>query len=363
MKKKILSLQTIRAFAFLGIFLSHTRITSLPLGTWGVSVFLVLSGFLMTTAYYDKTLQTGFVPSLLFGWKKVLALYPLHILMMLAALPIFYKGIATTSVHIAANITLMQSWWPDSSVYFSLNSVAWYLSVCLFAYFVFPAVLKKLQRAASVKHLLIIAAVVIVLQNIPAYLTHHFRPIPIGDNFYKWVTYILPLSRVGDFIVGSVFGCIFVRRNREETLRPIAANVLELAALGLTLASILCSADKLNVWWSRYSLWYLPGALLLVYAFAINKGLLSKILTNKVTVWLGDLSAYGFLLHQMIIRYLQRLVPKVIGSHLSIPAYTVLAFLFTVAASVLYKKYLAARLAKPVNVAFSKISTKLLRNN
>lgn len=50
--KKLDSLQAVRALAFLGIFLSHTGIKYFgTTGTWGVSVFFVLSGFLMVYNY------------------------------------------------------------------------------------------------------------------------------------------------------------------------------------------------------------------------------------------------------------------------------------------------------------------------
>lgn len=363
MKKKILSLQMLRAFAFLGIFISHTGALSLPLGTWGVSVFLVLSGFLMAVAYHDKKLETGLVPSLLFGWKKVLPLYPLHLITMLLTLPILKSGISAILKYIAANVTLVQSWFPDSAVYYSINSVAWYLSVSLFIYFIFPTVLKKLQGATHTWQLLIGAVAVVAFQSALAYLAFRFRKIEVGDNFFKWICYIFPLSRAGDFLIGSIFGCIFLRANADKTTHPIVATVLELAGLVLTVGAILCPASKLKMSWSGYSLWYLPGSLLLIYAFAINKGILAKILTNKVTVWVGDLSAYGFLLHQLIIRYLARIVPKITDIKLTKPAYAVLAFLFTVVFSALYKKYFAPLLARPTNAVFSKISAKLLRKN
>ncbi len=331
----------------MGIFISHTRVSSLPLGTWGVSVFLVLSGFLMAIAYCEKTLDTGLVPSLLFSWKKIISLYPLHILTMLLTLPLLSRIDLTEILHMAANVTLLQTWSPESTVYYSLNSVAWYLSVCLFVYFIFPAILKKLQAATSTWQLLIGAAIVVMAQSALAYLSFRFRNIEFGNNFFKWTAYILPLSRAGDFIVGSIFGFIFLRRNAEENIHPAIASVLELAASALALTSILYSAANLNMSWSAYSVWYLPGSLLLVYAFAINKGILTKLLTNKITVWIGDLSAYGFLLHQMVIRYLAKYATKITGLKLGNRTSAALAFVVTIILSVLYKKYLAALLASP----------------
>ena len=89
-KNRIDSLQAVRALAFLGIFLSHSDITAFSSGgAWGVSVFLILSGFLMYYSYYgDNRVQNlGLKYSIRFGISKIKKLYPLHIVTMISALP------------------------------------------------------------------------------------------------------------------------------------------------------------------------------------------------------------------------------------------------------------------------------------
>ena len=174
------------------------------------------------------------------------------------------------------------------------------------------------------------------------------------------MAYILPLSRAGDFIVGSAFGCIFIHRARETNTKSAVATLLELAAFGLVVFSLTQSTKELNLKWTGCATWYLPGSVLLVYSFAMHKGLVSKLLTNRLTVWLGDLSAYGFLFHQVIIRYLRILIPKITDADLSKVTYAFISFAVTVAASVIYKKYFADTLAKPLYAAHARISDRLL---
>lgn len=57
-KNKLAALQGIRALAFLGIFSEHAGITHL--GSWGVSCFLILSGFLMYYNYGDNVEETQY---------------------------------------------------------------------------------------------------------------------------------------------------------------------------------------------------------------------------------------------------------------------------------------------------------------
>ena len=99
-KHILLPLQGLRALAFIGIFLSHSDVKALSssgLGAWGVSVFLILSGFLMMVNYYhtDRFSICSVKDNLRFSLKKIMAIYPLHILMMLTALPFEIYAIAT----------------------------------------------------------------------------------------------------------------------------------------------------------------------------------------------------------------------------------------------------------------------------
>ena len=56
-------------------------------------------------------------------------------------------------------------------------------------------------------------------------------------------------------------------------------------------------------WWGYTVLWTISSCAL-IYLFAINNGMLSKYLTNKSLIFIGDMSANAFLIHQMVYRYL-----------------------------------------------------------
>ena len=78
------------------------------------------------------------------------------------------------------NILLIQDWFPNASVYFSMNAVAWYLSLCLFLYLSFPLVLKFIRKIGSIKYAIIISCLIyclqcfigFILQNIFLKLSH-----------------------------------------------------------------------------------------------------------------------------------------------------------------------------------------------
>ena len=76
-KGRLESLQAVRALAYMGILTFHCGLSLL--GAWGVSVFFILSGFVLTYSYYDKPLKADVKSSVSFALRKIGKLYPLHI--------------------------------------------------------------------------------------------------------------------------------------------------------------------------------------------------------------------------------------------------------------------------------------------
>ncbi len=150
---KIDSIQALRGLGFIFIFLTHCSITPL-FAAMAVSMFLVLSGFLLASKHYsnDEMCQWGIVDSFLYAKKKIENLYPLHIITMVLAVGIYIryrKPWEEIVTNIILNVLLVQAWIPKQMYYFSLNGVSWYLSVCVFCYFIFPFVLKVMKKSGG----------------------------------------------------------------------------------------------------------------------------------------------------------------------------------------------------------------------
>jgi len=141
--KKINSIQALRFIAFLGIFSSHS--ISTYLGPWGVSVFIILSGFVMMYSYSEKSVDSSLSGCIRFALKKISKLYPLHILMLVVAFPLClnYSQVGLKYIY---SVFLIQGWLVTAENVFAINAVAWYLSLCLFFYLLFPLIAKLIKK-------------------------------------------------------------------------------------------------------------------------------------------------------------------------------------------------------------------------
>lgn len=343
---QIQSLQTVRAMAFLGIFTCHAGLNQL--GAWGASVFLVLSGFLMVYTYYDREVDTTWKGVAGFTLKKIGKLYPLHILMMLSALFFVVKALLENfssyyflrSIgQVVLNVLLLQAWIPKSAAYFSLNGVAWYLSVCVFMYLLFPYILKAMKRFSCRWNAYASIVLLFGLQFAIAFILRKVNvPVSVSDNPAKWVTYICPLFRLGDFLIGCNLGYLFLKHRLQ--LNRLTATIGEIIVLVMLVVSQIVYSGQYGFFsteWFKLTVMYIPGSVLLVYLFGLKKGWLSCILTNKLTVFIGDISGYAFLVHQVVIRYLRELMSHCPHFVLGNWGVAILSFVITLGIVMLYK--------------------------
>ena len=347
-REKIESLQALRTIAFIGIFLYHAG-SPVKWQTLGVSVFFVMSGFLMVYKHEDDELAQGIRERLLFSWERIRRLYPLHILTMIFAVILavavsIHAGFSFRSLfeiigETALNIFLVQTWFPNGAVNVSLNGVAWYLSVTVFLYFMFPVIL-RFMKGKKQSTLWIICVIVLLVQWLSC--------VPficyLGSNslVYVWFMYCFPVFRLGDFFVGCVLGRQYVNSKPGEC-SPVTATVIELILAVITVMLYVHKSTgendliitALNNWTTRF----IPVAAMWIYLFALNRGLITKAFTNRVFLFIGNLSAYMFLIHYVVAQYTKRLL-NILNITLAGPVMwivIVLEFVISLILSMMYK--------------------------
>ena len=200
------SLTSLRWWAALGVFVFHIRnLVPLPgpvsdlarFGNFGVAFFFVLSGFVLTWSW-RRNVGVG-----TFYWRRFARIYPLHLIALLVALPVFYS-FTPNPAHgwvkpvdfaiIVLSFVLLQGWSRDPVIMFSGNPAAWTLTVEAFFYALHPLIMRGVQllssRAARLAAGGVLLASVIARIAIVADPTSGFASLP-------W-----PVLRVNEFIIG-----------------------------------------------------------------------------------------------------------------------------------------------------------------
>lgn len=312
MSRRIDSIQSLRAIAFLAVFMSHSRLFGLGfLGAWGVSIFFVLSGFLMVYSYYPK-IDYAFPPAHRFAWQKIRKLYPIHILMTVACIlyTILNEGKISANLPIVTllHTLLLQIWIPNSAFYETLNGVAWYLCVCAFTYFCFPLILNVLRKVRNKREVILImggGTAFQVLVSIIAYCVG--AESKTGILTMQWITYYFPISRLADFFIGCCIGLLFIQNSHRKPIRNAFSCMLQCAIPVILVACfwIYHSGSTIlgqeNI---KYTLLFLPTTCIIVYLSASKGTIYSCVLSNRILIKIGDLSPYAFLIHSVVIKYL-----------------------------------------------------------
>lgn len=314
-KARIESLQALRAWAFLGIFFSHAGFF-ISWSSLGVSVFCVMSGFLMAYHYDAVQLPTSPQLCLSFSWKKIKKLYPLHIITMVFAVTLYIAvtlqvGVTPRKIiglvsKIALHVTLTQTWVPYNPINVSLNGVAWYLSVTLFLYFMFPRIKQVVERPGRLALPGLCALCGLILAVEIAACIPFIVFFGVHSPVYTWFMYCFPVFRLGDFFIGCVMKRVFFECHVKD-MGTAKVTILELLATAITvLVYLWLSKPGGNIASAALrngTTAYIPMAALWVMLFAANRGLLTRLMSNRVTLFIGNISAYAFLIHFVITEY------------------------------------------------------------
>ena len=275
----------------------------------------------------------GITGDISFAVKKIKKIYPLHLITLLAvAAMILLSNIVHSNFdwnqigYFLSNIFLVQSWLPFSEGYFSFNAVSWYLSNALFLYFMFPRFL-RIIRKNKVRAMQITTASV-VLQLLIAVLLFKSPDVWFSENITKWITYICPLYRVGDFLVGCMTGYMFLKR--KDRLDSKVSTIIEAAILIIVVYQIYIYT-KYDFWQAyKFDLFWIPISTVFIFVFASCNGWISKTFSrNRILILIGDVSAQSFLIHKIVIEFCKLFMSNKV-------VLTMISFIGTLICSVIY---------------------------
>jgi peptidoglycan/LPS O-acetylase OafA/YrhL len=283
-------------------------------GYIGVQLFFVLSGFILTYTYTDPNSPRE-IDVASFWVARFARVYPVYILSLLMALPLFVGwamaktstegavGIAKVLVTAVANLTLLQAWLPQTVA--PWNTPGWSLSCEAFFYLVFPAIVLRMGRLSS-RHILWCAGVFWLAGLIPPALYSLHDPSSTAAQPGMLLTAIKysPLTRIPEFLIGIACGQLYLRSEGKQIWggRP---NGFWAIAVTTAIVGVLAMPT-----WIPYPL--LHNALLaplfavLIFMLASGQGILARCLGYSWVVLLGQASYALYLLHQPLASLLYR---------------------------------------------------------
>jgi len=306
-KVELSGLTGIRFYAALPVYLAH--VTVIPgmealsggsvffnLGVGSVSLFFVLSGFILTYNYADVFRDAVSAANYTrFVWDRLTKIYPVHFLTLLLVLPI-----ATFSPHLRLDwravpfhLLLLQCFWPFSTPTFSkyLNVPSWSISCEWFFYLLAPVVmffaLGNRRRWVSV----------VVATGCACGLGFFLWHGQSDEARLYFVSWFAP-SRFVEFLVGVFSARVFLTSSGQKLAG--VSGLAQATGLGLIVAGAV--ARPFAAWPLGGGLLYLPGAVLLVLGLAYGRGFFVAHLSRPWLKRLGMASFSLYLIHVPVLR-------------------------------------------------------------
>ncbi|TXI75442.1 MAG: acyltransferase [Flavobacteriales bacterium] len=317
-------------------------------GRVGVSVFFVLSGFIMTYVYYgeDQWKPTR-ANAGRFLIARVARIFPLHLLTMLLCMPL---GLMSNTSRIELqnlpiHIALLQEWSPVGYPGPGPNKVSWTLSVEMLFYVMTPFLFAGMLKAGKRKLLFLGSLFVILAALTIAFFTFHNDPD--ASIHVERAPF-----RLTDYILGIMAFLFFqgVKTYHEWWKRALLP------------AGILwfCGMMAWQYYYDQQSgnnLWMLPGSVMVVLGTAFRRDTKSWFLASDRMVFLGEASFTFYMIHEFMLRYGRQVLLKL---DFSIPAWMYIPWFIVVFAGIQFvANQVHLRFEAPMNTWGRKWLTKM----
>lgn len=281
-------------------------------GYVGVSLFFVLSGFVLTYTYHDS-LRDGTATRRAFVAARVARIYPVYLLSLLIALPPLFWLVASKGSRMDGGwlagmmgmyAGLVQAWDPRRACV--MNCPAWSLSAEAFFYLAFLLILPVVARW-DVRRLLLAAVGVYALSLLAPVLYMVLRPdgavAADPQSLGRWLAVVKynPLIRLPEFVLGVVAGRLFLLEGEAPLRRSMW---MEAGAVAALLAVLV--ASPLIPYPLLHNGLLAPVFAVLVYALARGAGPVSRVLSTRVLERLGAASFALYILHVPLQAWLVR---------------------------------------------------------
>ncbi|WP_326554238.1 acyltransferase family protein [Micromonospora sp. NBC_01813] len=253
-------------------------------GDLGVSVFFVLSGFVLTWS-----VRPGYRKGR-FWLGRIVRVYPAHLVALILAMAGLVVSARVPDVwpqQLVGSALLVQAWHPSDVYYLGINPVTWSLSCEIAFYLAFPLLYAGLRRLGTMA-----LRVAVVALPAAVWLMPLVAEVFVAAEHRRWFVYVFPPVRGLEFLLGIVLALLVLRGAWRGP--------------GLPLATVLWVANYLAVDW-------LPAAArdtaatIVTIALLIPAAALADIRghrswwRDRLAVHLGEVSYAFFLVHMVMI--------------------------------------------------------------
>ncbi len=263
-----------------------------------ITFFFVLSGFILTHAHPSFPDRGSILE---YYVSRIARLWPLHL--VTAGYFLWFIFIPSWGV-VLANLLLVQSWSMELMTAMSMNGVSWSISVEVFFYLLLPAVI--ITRSYWPVWLLGSAGIVVF----GMFMADRAGEVSETLDGSAWLSFLHvgPPARFLEFMAGVLMAFVF-QSMRSPKLSFGAWTFLEV--LSLAGVVVACQVDPWLILSNAYlsagpGVWFtysgtLPVMCFVVLCFAYNAGAISRALSCRPLVFLGEMSFSVYMVHQLVL--------------------------------------------------------------
>jgi len=314
-RRYITGLDGIRAIAVIMVLAYHLKLALFKSGFLGVTVFFVLSGYLITGILISEVEEEGTIDLKNFWLRRIRRLVPA--VMSMAVVIIFVSAVVNRIIFtkgckdFLASVLGFNNWWQifNKVSYFEAAGVTspfthcWSLAIETQFYLIYPLILLGIYKLAKsrgegrAKRGLLFAGVTLLLALISVILMIVlFDPQQDASRVYYGTD-----TRAFSLLFGALLAILWEYRMVPRRLSASVNMVLGSVSFAVLLVMTIAINGSSNFWYRGGQFFGTILTVLMVYAVSGRKTWLSRFLSNPVLKWIGDRSYSIYLWHYPII--------------------------------------------------------------
>lgn len=314
-RRYITGLDGIRAIAVIMVLAYHLKLALFKSGFLGVTVFFVLSGYLITGILISEVEEEGTIDLKNFWLRRIRRLVPA--VMSMAVVIIFVSAVVNRIIFtkgckdFLASVLGFNNWWQifNKVSYFEAAGVpspfthCWSLAIETQFYLIYPLILLgiyklvKSREEGRAKRGLLFAGVTLLLALISVILMIVlFDPQQDASRVYYGTD-----TRAFSLLFGALLAILWKYQMVPRRLSASVNMVLGSVSFAVLLVMTIAINGSSNFWYRGGQFFGTILTVLMVYAVSGRKTWLSRFLSNPVLKWIGDRSYSIYLWHYPII--------------------------------------------------------------